>query len=105
MSDMFLDTELDEADFNRIAATLAASPYSLDELDDILWAEVYPACYGNLLLSAGEWAGFDPAWLESRIMRGPSLFTRLWPKTLGHRILTWRSWGTIRRRVDAARRT
>ncbi len=69
LSDLFLDTDVNlfrEGDIR----TLAASPYSLDELDAILREEVYPACSFNLTLVAGEWAGFDADWLERRILCG-----------------------------------
>jgi hypothetical protein len=59
LSALYLDTEV-SACHDAIAATLAASPYSLDEL--------HPALYPNLLSVAGEWAGFDDAWLVERIL-------------------------------------
>jgi hypothetical protein len=68
LSDMFLDTDVSlfrEARINR----LAASPYSISELELILVKEVYPVCVGNLLCIAGEWAGFDEKWLEEQILR------------------------------------
>jgi hypothetical protein len=103
MSEIFLDTELVESDFDRIVPPIAASPYSLEELDDILWWEVYPVLYTNMLGIAGEWTGFNIDWLESRIKEGPSRFTRLWTRTLGRKIVTWPDWKIIRRRVAAAR--
>jgi hypothetical protein len=68
LSTLFLDTDT-SLDREWRAKLLAASPYSLVELEQILIDEVYPICAGNLLSIAGEWAGFDPAWLEQRIMR------------------------------------
>src|SRR5689334_20220173 len=47
MSDLFLDTELDDDVLQDMAKTLAASPYSIDELDKILFCEVYPVCIWN----------------------------------------------------------
>lgn len=87
---------------------LAASPYSLDDLDAILHEEVYPACSFNLRQVAGEWAGFDADWLERRILCGGPP-PRPWWRRLG-RYLTlgwsvpvrlpeeWREW-----REDVAR--
>jgi hypothetical protein len=67
LSDLYLDTDVsDEVD--RIARRLAASPYSIDELEEILRTEVSPVCRVNLASFAGEWAGFDGAWLEERIV-------------------------------------
>ena len=66
LSDLYLDTEVSTF-HDGIAATLAASPYSLDALRDMLMDDVHPALYPNLLSVAGEWAGFDEAWLIERI--------------------------------------
>jgi hypothetical protein len=104
LSELFLDTSLDSGDLNRIAGTLASSPYSLEELDQILLWEVYPACRGNLLSMAGEWAGFDPGWLESRILRGPSPGGRFWAGTVGRiGMFSSLSWRRIKQRVEAER--
>lgn len=106
LSELFLDASFDAADITRIARTLARSPYTLEELDDILFWEVRPACGSNLRSIAGEWAGFDPDWLESRILRGPSRAGRIWERTVGRiaRVfLPIRSWKEIRQRVEADR--
>jgi len=67
LSDLFLDTDTSLARSWRVGI-LAASPYSIDELQGILVDEVYPVCRSNLFGVAGEWVGFDPEWLESRIL-------------------------------------
>jgi len=67
LSEFFLDTELGTSDYERIATILMRSGYSLDELRDILNYEVYPACKGNMLSVAGEWAGFRPDWIMQHI--------------------------------------
>ncbi len=66
LSDLYLDTDV-ALSHDCIARTLAASPYSLDELRDMLMYDVHPALYPNLMSVAGEWAGFDQAWLAERI--------------------------------------
>lgn len=68
LSDLFLDTDTSISRPWR-AKTLAESPYSIEELEFILIREVYPICKYNLLSIAGEWAGFDPTWLERSILR------------------------------------
>jgi len=68
LSDLFLDTDTSLARTWRVGI-LAASPYSLDELQQILVDEVYPVCRSNLFSIAGEWAGFDLGWLQSSILR------------------------------------
>lgn len=104
LSELFLDTNLTADDRDRIADALARSTYAVEELDRILLWEVYPACHSNLLSIAGEWAGFDPAWLEARILRGSSALGTMWTGTVG-RLGRWasRSWRDIRRRVQAKR--
>ena len=68
MSELYLDTELNRQDHIRIADTLRSSPYSLGELDQIMFEEVYPVMIPNLWSVAGEWSGFDMPSLESAIL-------------------------------------
>ena len=68
LSNLFLDTELDEKNLVYIAKKMHKSPYSLNEIDDILMLEVFPVCIANLHSVAGEWAGFDENWLEETII-------------------------------------
>ncbi len=67
LSEFFLDTELQDSDYKRIATVLAKSPYTTEEIENILRYEVYPPCHHNLLSVAGEWGGFDERWLVERI--------------------------------------
>lgn len=68
LSSLFLDTDTSLSREWR-AKLLSASPYSLEQLHYMLMDEVYPVCRWNLLSVAGEWAGFDLAWLETKILR------------------------------------
>jgi hypothetical protein len=68
LSDMFLDTDTSLSRQWR-ATQLAQSPYSIEQIEFILINEVYPVCKYNLLSVAGEWAGFNPEWLKSTILR------------------------------------
>jgi hypothetical protein len=68
LSELFLDTELQENDHRRIARVLSVSPYSEKKLDEILRFEVTPVLKWNLLSIAGEWAGFDEAWLREQLV-------------------------------------
>jgi hypothetical protein len=68
LSDLFLDADTSLTRTWRVGI-LAESSYSLDELQQILVNEVYPVCRSNLFSIAGEWAGFDPEWLQSSILR------------------------------------
>lgn len=99
-SDLFLDTDLQAEDFERIARILAASPYSEKKLEEILRFEVRPVLKWNLMSMAGEWAGFDEAWLQTkltpRIDRRPLFrFGSLWMVGL--------PWPRIRQQVSALR--
>ncbi len=104
LSELFLDTSLTPRDLGRIASILARSPYGLDELQRILLWEVYPACRSNLLWIAGEWAGFDPEWLEARILRGASPVGIAWTATVGRLgMFASMDWRKIKRRVAGIR--
>jgi len=63
LSELWLDTELEDDDLQRIAGVMKRSEYSINELRDIYLFEVAPVVFPNLLTVAGEWAGFDEEWL------------------------------------------
>ncbi len=65
--ELFLDTEFDDSDYHRIAGILVSSPYSIQDIEDILRFEVYPVLICNLRSVAGEWSGFDREWLQKKI--------------------------------------
>jgi hypothetical protein len=67
LSEFFLDTELDNKDYERISNVLAATTYTIEELQEILYFEVYPVCKWNMFSVAGEWAGFHPDWIMDNI--------------------------------------
>lgn len=69
LSELWLDTELQQHDFERIARTMADSGFSMEQLREIYLVEVAPVASSNLLQIAGEWCGFDEEWLFSRILR------------------------------------
>jgi hypothetical protein len=81
LSALYLDTEQTPAMRDGDARVLAQSPYTLDDLRTILAEEVHPACAANLASPAGEWAGFDEAWLEQRILARARAVLR-WPARL-----------------------
>lgn len=76
LSELFLDTELQPVDFDRLGRALAASAYTLDGIEEILYGEVYPICIWNLRCVAGEWAGFDSDSLQEAIL----YYQRSWLK-------------------------
>lgn len=63
LSDVFLDTQLADDDYNAIAAALRESAYSHGTLREIFEEEVAPAFVGNLLDVAGEWT----SWTEDEV--------------------------------------
>jgi hypothetical protein len=77
LATMFLDTDVTTSREWR-AGALAASPYSLSQLEQILIHEVYPVCQPNLRSMAGEWAGFDSKWLRDAILARPASRVRAW---------------------------
>ncbi len=67
LSELFLDTVLTASAIDSTARRLAESSYSISEIRNILYYEVYPICKWNLLSVAGEWAFFDREWLIEKI--------------------------------------
>lgn len=104
LSDLFLDTDVSLSRTWRVSL-LAASPYSVDELEKILIDEVYPICKYNLLSVAGEWEGFDQTRLEERILRriGSPLRRLSWFNTGRLTVARSPEWRDTRAGVVAAR--
>ena len=78
LSELWLDTELDEADLATIASTLAISGYSPDELEAIYRLELAPVVWSNSWVTAGVWDGFDPDWLFEGCRRNQKRRYSLW---------------------------
>jgi hypothetical protein len=68
LSDLFLDTDLAERDYQYIALKVLETSIPPEDVVKILWLEVFPALCDNQRVSAGEWAGFDEDWLRQRIL-------------------------------------
>ena len=104
LSEMFLDTEVSDGQSWR-ATRLARSPYSLEELEEILIEEVYPICKDNLYSVAGVWEGFDLAWLEQSILQRNNArfkFMRFYP--FGRRgFLRSSDWLSTKRSIETQR--
>ena len=67
LSEFYLDTELQESDYQHIATIIIESPYSIKEVKEINKYEVFPVLQMNLMSVAGEWAGFEEEWLVRNI--------------------------------------
>lgn len=67
LSELFLDTELDDRTFAYIAQAVVDSGFSPEEIHTILWGEVFPVLEANLRSVAGEWAGWTDDWLVDHL--------------------------------------
>lgn len=69
LSEFYLDTELQPADFTRIRAVFDQSGYSELEIRQIDYDEVGPLLYLNLLSVAGEWVAFEETALLKKLAK------------------------------------
>lgn len=79
LASMFLDSDASSSRAWR-SQVLAASPYSVLDLEEILITEVYPICWSKLNAAAGERLVFAPGALEAMILRreaSPEIVARL----------------------------
>jgi hypothetical protein len=90
LADLYLDTELGDEWLRQIARVVVASGYAWAKIKRINYDEVAPALWFNVQDVAGEWAGWNDAWVLDRIT---SCYTGRPRKTLG----SARLW---QRRVD-----
>jgi hypothetical protein len=104
LSEMFLDNELESADIQCLGQFLADSPYTLEELEEILYSEVYPFCIWNLRTVAGEWAGFDIDCLQALILKREHSWLRI-PRFLqmGHWMIR-KPWRDVKQVLQELRR-
>lgn len=97
---LYMDTDPEHL-LNRMADRLAESPYTTEELEDILWNEVHPACEFNLRFAiAPEWAGFDLDWLTARILEKNRFGRRRRPWRLRRYTRNW--WVKLLPLIDGA---
>jgi hypothetical protein len=101
MQMLYMDTD-PQQELEAIARVCAESNYSIEELEQILFNEVLPACRVNLLLfTAPEWTGYNEDWLQQRILakhrfgkRKPFIlrrYTSHWWQQLGQKIAVLRN--------------
>lgn len=88
LSELYLDTELSDADFARIAVKIDKLGFDLVEAQLIDYYEVVPAVGTNLLSSAGVWDGFDKEWLIGRCQKSLKA-RRGWFFILKCHLLNW----------------
>lgn len=68
LSELYLDTELQDSDFRDIVSILLKSPFTFEEIREIDQYEVFPVLFFNLLNPAGQWAGFEEERLVKNIL-------------------------------------
>ena len=100
LSELYLDTSLDECELAGLCETLRSTGYTVHELEQILLREVHPQLFVNLLSVAGEWVGFDLARLEQRILASWKRRPLLWP--VPAKWLVWSEWRQLERQLMAA---
>ena len=96
LSDLFLDTELQPHDYERIATCLSKSGYSADELHRILLEEVTPAFDFNMFEIAGEWSSWtEEAVLEIMSTSKPDSRPKRWIRERLYKGYVKGEWGKI----------
>ena len=104
LSTLYLATPPTDEDLQWVARRCAASRYPDEELDRIMFVELYPALIGNLARPGGERAGFDAEWLAAAVAgaRRPRVALPWWLSPRKQRYLGGR-WRAVRRRLRALR--
>ncbi len=69
LSDLYLDTELQEYTYHHIAKIIAESSYTFSQVRQIDKAEVFPVLYPNMISAIGVWDGFHNTWLIETIQK------------------------------------
>jgi len=67
LSDLFLDTEIDDSMIVAIARVVHDTGYPAAEVHRALWGEVFPVLAPNLRSVAGTWSGWSDAWLLAHL--------------------------------------
>jgi hypothetical protein len=98
LSELFVGRQLLDADYEHVAATLATSGYSIDELEQILRDEVSPALRSNVgLLGIPEILGWSPDEIRAMILahRKRESFVTRWIRWRPPRVVRER-WRVLR---------
>jgi hypothetical protein len=67
LSELFLDLEPADDDYDYIVTGLRKLSLSLDQIEHMFWYDVYPVLIYNIAITAGEWCEFDIDWLCGEI--------------------------------------
>ena len=102
-TEFYLDTPLDDCDYKRIAEICAASPYTLHQLDRIMFTEVWPAFRQNLASMAGEWRGWPDNFIVDRILKKSRLRFYIWWRLNPFKAWFCGDWETVKTQVKMIR--
>jgi hypothetical protein len=103
LQEFYLDNDMPDHRRDRIAASLAMSPYTVKELDHIMFREVWPALSANLRAIVGEWVGWSGEYLAERILHLRLSATRVpWWLHLDRLLSCWK-WFSVRRKIEQLR--
>ncbi len=109
LASFWLDTELPDHELDHIARVLAASPFTIEQVQAIHRYEVTPAVSANLFSIVGEWSGFNSEWLNARCAlfasRRHSIWfrTRIWLQTPFINFFTTRQWEQVIPKIQSMR--
>jgi hypothetical protein len=92
-----------ESDYQYIAKVCAESPYSLRELDRIMFCEAWPALIANLYSMAGEWSGWNEEFLVNRILSKYRLRLHIWWRLNPLKLFYCWKWGHVKSLVKRHR--
>lgn len=76
ISDIFLDTEVQDYTFNRIIEELSKTLLTMDQLDCLYRNDIAFLLSNNLNVTAGVWDEFDRDWMIEKINRRRDLRRR-----------------------------
>lgn len=78
LSDLYLDTELDDFTLDHIATIIQESPYTLEEVRKIDRYEIFPLLQPNLNNIAGVWGAFESEWVVKECAQRRVKTKNLW---------------------------
>ena len=100
LSAFYLDEHMTSHQLSSIAARCAESKYTIEELDIIMFREVYPALIHNTWAPIGEWVPWSEEEVAARVRkcRYQPTPVRWW------QFITWRDWSRLKCQVRQLRR-
>ena len=99
LSYFYLDHEMTHEHLSWVAERCAKSPYTVEELDIIMFRDLYPALIQNRWSPVGEWLPWSEEFVVARVhkYRHKPTPVRWW------QFPTWRKWNWVKRAVRRMR--